>query len=77
MTKRHVGAIVWIGADEAYMNLRWVTRARGDGRLYGRAPKGGVRLVDLGLRRPQDFGAERIFPANWKKVKVLYKKNEV
>lgn len=74
MTKRHVGAIVWIGADYAHMNLRWVTRARSDGRLYGRTPKGGIRLVDLRLRRPEDFGAERILPAKWDKITVLYKK---
>ena len=55
------------------MKLRWVTRARSDGRLYGKAPKGGVRLVDLKLRRPLDFGAERILPAKWEKITVMYK----
>ena len=75
MTNRYVGSIVWIGADEVHMNLRWVTRRRSDGRLYGRTPKGGIRLVDLHLRRPEDFNAERILPANWKKITVLYKNN--
>lgn len=62
-TARHADTIAWVGPDAAHANLRWITRVNRDtGRAYARAPRAGVRLVDLRLRRDADFGAERIVP---------------
>jgi hypothetical protein len=71
--KRHVGAIVWLSPENARV-IRWITRTNKAGtRIYGRAPKKGVRLVDLLLRRPSDFGPERIIPDSFTQLTVMYK----
>ena len=43
---------------------RWITRKRPDGRYYARAPKTGVAIKRLSLKRDADFGPERLLPAS-------------
>ena len=41
---------------------RWIVRKREDGRIIVRAPKNGVLVRDLHLKRDQDFGKETLLP---------------
>jgi len=54
--------LVKLPGSRSSIRYRWIVRKRDDGRYIVRAPKIGVRIRDLALLRPSDYGKESLLP---------------
>ena len=63
---KHIGKVVMVSltpsAKHHERRFRWIVAQRPDGRFIVRAPKIGVSVRDLHLKRDQDFGPETLLP---------------
>jgi hypothetical protein len=72
LKEKHLGKVLLVKMPTiALPRYRWITRRNDEGRFYGRAPKIGVRIHNLPLKRENDFGPERILPKGTKVDYVL------
>lgn len=62
---KHIGKVILIKLpNNARRRYRWITRKNDKGRYYARAPKIGVLIRELGLKRNSDYGKETLLPIN-------------
>lgn len=63
-SRRYVGKVLMVKLpDRKHKVWRWVSGVSKTGRLMARAPKIGVKIQDLFLKRPKDFGRPVILPS--------------
>lgn len=61
--KKNVGKVVFIHLPNTKRpQYRWIVRKRDDGRYITRIPKVGILLINLHLKRDDDFGKETLLP---------------
>ena len=61
--EKNIGKVVFLTLPNTKRpQYRWIVRKRDDGRYITRAPKVGVLLKKLHLKRDDDFGKETLLP---------------
>ena len=60
---KHLGKVVLVRLPNSKRpTYKWIVRKRDDGRFIVRAPKNGVLLNNLKLKRDDDYGKETLLP---------------
>ena len=62
---KYIGKIILVKLpNNKRKRYRWITRKNDKGRYYARAPKIGVLIRELNLKRDKDYNKETILPKN-------------
>ena len=62
---KHIGKVILVKLpNNVRARYRWITRKNDKGRYYARAPKIGVLIRDLDLKRDSDYNKETLLPVN-------------
>ena len=62
---KYIGKVILLKLpNNKRRRYRWITRKNDKGRYYARAPKIGVLIRDLNLKREKDYNKETILPKN-------------
>ena len=62
---KHIGKVILVKLhNNLRSRYRWITRKNDKGRYYARAPKIGVLIRELDLKRDSDYGKETLLPVN-------------
>ena len=62
---KYIGKVILVKLpNNKRRRYRWITRKNENGRYYARAPKIGVLIRDLDLKRDKDFNKEVLLPKN-------------
>ena len=62
---KHIGKVILVKLpNNVRRRYRWITRKNEKGRYYARAPKIGVLIKKLDLKRDSDYGKETLLPVN-------------
>ena len=62
---KHIGKVIFVKLpNNNRYRWRWITRKNDKGRYYARAPKIGVLIRNLDLKRDSDYNKETILPIN-------------
>ena len=68
LTTKDIGKVLLVNIPpNKRSRYRWITRINENGRFIARAPKIGVRIRDLDLKRNSDYGPERVLPVSARK----------
>ena len=60
---KHIGKVILVELpNNKRPRRRWIVRKREDGRFIVRAPKIGVLIRELRLKRDSDYGKETLLP---------------
>ena len=68
LTTKDIGKVLLVNIPpNKQLRYRWITRINDNSGFIARAPKIGVKIRDLELKRNSDYGPERVLPISARK----------